>query len=138
MKLSISLPDSVTKELEIRSSGNISGTIAQQIERYTMSLFQARLGLREKLSEPEMGLILDTLNGTMFIDTFSPAFIAQEIADAVRYDRSDEKWECDGEALIAKMAKFSYAENLAIVDAAERFWLEVKAGKTPPHQAMLR
>ena len=138
MKLSISLPDSVTKELEIRSSGNISGTIAQQIERYTMSLFQARLGLREKLSEPEMGLILDTLNGTMFIDTFSPAFIAQEIADAVRYDRSDEKWECDGEALIAKMAKFSYAENLAIVDAAERFWLEVAAGKNPTHKAMLR
>ena len=138
MKLSISLPDNVMTELEIRSSGNISGTIAQQIERYTMSLFQARLGLREKLSEPEMGLILDTLNGTMFIDTFSPAFIIQEIADAVRYDRSDEKWECDGEALIKKMAQFSYAENLAIVDAAERFWLEVSAGKSPTHKAMLR
>ena len=138
MKLSISLPDNVMTELEVRSSGNISGTIAQQIERYTMSLFQARLGLREKLIDAEMGLILDVLNGTIFIDAFSPAFIAQEIADAVRYDKSDEKWECDGEALIAKMAKFSYAENLAIVDAAERFWLEVSAGKSPAHSAMLR
>ena len=135
MKLSISLPDNVTKELEIRSSGNISGTIAQQIERYTMSLFQARLKLRDVLTEAEMGLILDVLNGIFIV---SPAYIIQEIADAVRYDRSDEKWECDGEALIAKMAQFTYAENLAIVDAAERFWLEVSAGKNPSHQAMLR
>ena len=138
MKLSISLPDNVMTELEVRSSGNISGTIAQQIEHYTMSLFQARLGLREKLIDAEMGLILDVLNGTIFIDTFSPAYIIQEIADAVRYDKTDEKWECDGEALIAKMAKFTYAENLAIVDAAERFWLEVAAGKNPNHRAMLR
>ena len=138
MKLSISLPDNVMTDLEIRSAGNISGTIAQQIERYTMSLFQARLGLREKLIDAEMGLILDVLNGTIFIDAFSPAFIAQEIADAVRYDKSDQQWQCDGEALIAKMAKFTYAENLAIVDAAERFWLEVAAGKSPTHKAMLR
>lgn len=138
MKLSISLPDNVMTELEIRSSGNISGTICKQLERYTMSLFQARLGLREKLTAPEMGLILDVLNGTIFIDTFSPAFIIQEIADAVRYDKSDEKWECDGEALISKMTKFTYAENLAIVDACERWWLEVSAGKNPSHEAMLR
>ena len=138
MKLSISLPDNVMTELEMRSSGNISGTIAQQIERHMMNLFQARLGLREKLTDPEMGLILDVLNGTAFIDTFSPAFIIHEVADSIRYDKSDEKWACDGEALIAKMAKFTYAENLAIVDAAERFWLEVGAGKNPTHKAMLR
>jgi hypothetical protein len=78
------------------------------------------------------------LNGTIFIDTFSPAFIIHEVADSIRFDKSDEKWLCDGEALIAKMAKFTYAENLAIVDAAERFWLEVSAGKNPSHEAALR
>ncbi len=45
------------------------------------------------------------------------------VADSLALDDLAEKWGVDGPGLLAKGARYTYAQNAAIVDAVERWWL---------------
>jgi len=128
-KYSISLPAGIVGEIQDRE-GDRSSIITQSLERYFVILTQARRSLRQKLSNDEMAMILDVLNGTIFLDTRSLTLVYAEIDDSLP-DGLAEKWHVDGLALVEKLRSLSYTESVALVDAAERWWKTVSDGKQP-------
>lgn len=72
-------------------------------------------------------LIFDALNGVWMQEPASLAVngLPLEVADAVRLNRLHDKWgvgDREAAALVDRLYSAPFAERLAIVDAAERFW----------------
>lgn len=63
--------------------------------------------------------LLDALRGTLW-ESWNVTLLWADIADA---EGLGAKWQIDQDALVARLRGLSYAECLATVDAAERFWL---------------
>lgn len=126
-KFSISLPPKIVDALAIRE-GERSPIIASSLERYFEILRRELTSLR--LSRGEMGMILDVLNGTAFSEPFSMQLLDAEIEDALQ-DSYAEKWEIDGPALVHKLRAASFAQKVAVIDAAERWWYRVGRGERP-------
>lgn len=126
-KFSVSLPENLTSELAARE-GERSTILARSLGRYFEIL---RRELRTlNLSRGEIGMILDVLNGTLFAEPFSIQLLDAEIEDAL-VDGYAEKWEIDGPALATKLRNASFAQKVAVVDAAERWWNRVGQGDQP-------
>lgn len=105
---------------ELRQRGdNRSGTVNRDLERlYTLY----KHALQEvDLSTDEACLICDVLNGT-WTDVTSARYLAAEVADGIKLNALDQKWEVDGKALVGKLDALDRLHALALVDAAERFW----------------
>ena len=141
-KFSISLMPNVISEIEARAhatGGERSATINRMIDRYTTLLNDSRRHLREILTDAEIGLVLDVFNGTLFAEPFSIQLVAKEIEDSL-VDGYAEKWKCDGPELVHKLNGLSYADQVALVDAVERWWNRVSAGesKLKPAEALKR
>lgn len=137
-KLSVSLmPETMTQiNKRIDYEGDRSPAINKQLDRYFSLLDRARRELRAILTDKEMGLILDALNGTGFFDTFSLYFVGMEIADAV--GDLAEKWEVDGSVLVAKMDALTDAQKVALVDAVGVWWNRVAKGEQPEYKEALQ
>lgn len=135
-KLSFSLPPDLVAELDARGDER-SHTLTRHMERYLNILATSRRRLADQLNDQEIGLILDTLNGTLFSEPFSISMLPLQIRDALD-DHLDEKWQVDGPALVEKLKALSYADQVALVDAAERWWERVGRGenKLPPGEAL--
>jgi hypothetical protein len=56
-------------------------------------------------------------------DVYAPLTVAMEVPDAIRLNGDDEKWGVDGPRLVDRLRAATYAELLALVDLAERFWM---------------
>ena len=136
-KLSISLPPALVAELDARGDER-SGTLARHMERYLAILDASHRRLADLLSDAEIGLVLDTLNGTRFADTISIQLVHAEVAYAISMDRLDRKWKVDGPALVKKRRALSYADSAALVDAVERWWNRSAAGEVPKPGEALR
>ncbi|WP_374713122.1 hypothetical protein [Symbiobacterium terraclitae] len=110
--------DAVTNR--VRGPRERSATIARDLDRlYTLY----KLALREApLAVGEACLICDVLNGTL-MDASSVAMLWAEVADGIRLDGLDKKWGVDGEALVKRLKGLDRLTCLALVDAAERFWV---------------
>ena len=106
-----------SEELGFRSRSSMISAIA---ERYSEII---RRSIRE-LSVPEWCLIFDVLNGCWMIDSSAIAAkgLAHQIADATQLDAAGSKWDVDGLSLARRVAGMTFAEQMAIIDAAERFW----------------
>lgn len=79
------------------------------------------------LSIDEACCICDVLNGSGDFALYDPEtdhwpFVRAEIEDGIRLNKTDEKWDVDGAALLQKLRGCEPVELLAIADAAERFW----------------
>lgn len=109
---------------EVSPGDNMSAVINASLERYAAVLAAGRRRLMETFEESEMGLIIDALNNPMFRDPKSIALISQSIEDAIDMDNAATKWNVDDAALTDKLAGLSYAEQVALVDAIERYWLD--------------
>lgn len=126
--ITVRLTPPVFAELEARAGderGEGLPTVAQvAISRYI------EICRREApdLAEPEWNLIRDSLNGVWLTEELggpsSVAFITAEIEDSIRLNKYDEKHGVDAKKLRAKMATWTYANKVAIVDAVERWWRE--------------
>lgn len=110
---------------------NLSGAVNKSLERYEAVLEDARRRLLDILTDNEMALVLDVLNGTMFSDTISIRMVWVEIKDGITMEGLDQKWQIDGPALVEKIQKLTYSENCALIDASERWWNFVAAGTQP-------
>lgn len=108
-------PDSEDEGFRSRSSmlSAIADRYAEIVRRSTPDL-----------STPEWCAIFDILNGCWMID--QPAMqatgLAHQIADAAEMDGLGEKWQIDALDLARRVAALTFAEQIAIIDTAERFW----------------
>ena len=79
------------------------------------------------LTRGEWAAIFDTLNGTWLaaeVGEIDPArYLWAEIADNPGVG---EKWGVDQSALVSTLRALSYAESIAVAEAAQRFWQECK------------
>lgn len=131
-KWTISFMPEVAEDLERRFDvdGERSMRVNQQLERYFAIMENCRRHLRSILSEKEIGLVLDALNGTLH-DTYSIPLAWAGVADAIELDGLDRKWGVDGAALVEKLKGLDYAQACALVDAVEIWWNRIGAGEQP-------
>ncbi len=142
-RLSITIPAHTLAHVEARQarsgeeqSYDRSSIIAKSLDRYFYALAAARRGLRERFSAGEQGLLLDVANGALFASPCAIGFLEHEVAAAL-VDGAAEKWHVDGPALMKKLKELSYAEKLALIDAAERWWNRAARGEHPEAGEML-
>lgn len=109
-------------EEEIQERGG-AGIVERDLQRY-YALLSHELG-RVSLTRNEACLICDALNRTLTDMRVNPkSVLYAEIADSIELERTDQKWEVDASAILAKIQAMTIAQAAAIVDAAERFWHE--------------
>ena len=142
-RLSITMPAHTLEQVKARQanpqdeqSTDRSATIAKSLDRYFYALNSARRGLRERFSAAEQGLLIDVLNGTLFASPCAIGFLEHEVADGI-VDGLAERWHVDGAALMKKLKALSYAEKLALIDAAERWLHRAGRGEQPQAGEML-
>lgn len=75
-----------------------------------------------QFSVGEACLLCDTCNGWL-VTPSSYCCIWMEVEDGIELNGLDEKWEVDGPRFIKRLKNLSPAENLAVIDAIER-WFE--------------
>ena len=135
----ITLRPDVLSGLETRMVGvyKLSPTIRTQLQRYFVLLRNTCVGLREKLTKEEIGLLTDALNG-IEAGPLVPPPIVEQIANAVKFDALDEKWGVDRVDLLQKLWNLSDVEKLVLVDAVERWWIRVQKGESPEVKKALK
>lgn len=125
------MPDDHMAALEARGDSP-SASARLMLDRYLDTLARARKALRKRLTGEECGMLVDILNGTATQasghNLWHPPMLAAEVEDSLEDDYA-EKWGCDGPALAQKLAALTPAEEFAIVDAVERFWLAHSRGE---------
>lgn len=95
-----------------------AGTTARRdLTRYYALL----AGITPKFTKAEAALIMDALNGIM-LDQYTFRLLWAEVADAIRMDNLDRKWNVDGESLVERLRSLHPAEMMALLDAVERAW----------------
>jgi hypothetical protein len=135
-KYSVSLQPEIVSEIN-RREGERSTIINTSLDRYFAILSRARRSLAQIISDDEMALILDAINGIVHVDTISVQLVYAEIEDSLA-DGLAEKWSIDGPALVEKLRGLTYAENMALVDAGERWWKRVSDSENPTPGDALR
>lgn len=80
-----------------------------------------------ELTEGEASLIVDACNGVIW-EPWSVGLLPASIADAITCEQLDKKWSVDGKQLVEKLRKLTYTQKLAVIDAAERFWVNAAEG----------
>lgn len=119
--ISITLEPEVIEKIETRSEGSsISAIIERDLGRL-YSLLSGALKTTE-LSIAEACAIVDVCNGWLILNVQDAQFLYANIEDADKLDGLGKKWKIDAQALAKKLKTYSLLQNLAIVDAAERFW----------------
>ncbi|WP_019022937.1 hypothetical protein [Thioalkalivibrio sp. ALE23] len=135
MKRSIYCSDPIEKLLSQYDPGDdgepmrsTSGAINTAVDRYlevvrrSMPAFQLN----------EWGLIFESLNGVWMQEGAGmiEGSLKLGISDSISLDRLDQKWEVEGDALLAKLQALTYCQQVAVIDAAERFWSQPNRGST--------
>lgn len=110
--------DDLQQRCDMPTDARATQIAARDLDRYYTLLQRAM----PKFSEPEASLIVDALNGTLS-EPHTAHLLWAEIDDAIQLDQLDKKWGVDGPALVQRLRSLSPFEAMAVVDAAERFWL---------------
>lgn len=122
--IAITIDPDVLRWVDERAD-NRSEQINGDLTRYYRLLAEMRPTLRERFSPEEISLILDACNGWM-MDVSAPAHIWVEVADAIRLNQIDAKWEVqDGQALVQRIRGLSWIESIALADSITRWWQAV-------------
>ena len=104
----------------IKERGGVSPVIERDINRlydmYSRALRQV------SLTGEEACLIVDCLNGAIH-DANSAPMMWASVADGIELDGLGTKWNVDGPALVDKLIGLTEIQSMAIIDAAERFWV---------------
>lgn len=107
---------------------NRSEEINGSLTRYYRLLAETRPTLRERFSPAELSLILDACNGWL-MDLQSPTYIWIEVADSVRLNGLDTKWEVTNpDDLVQRVRALSWLEAVTLADAITRWWHAVGEG----------
>jgi hypothetical protein len=104
--------DSITVSARINAIG----------DRYAEIMRRAQI--EKRFSEPEWNLLRDSLNGVYKQPASQIARLWHGIEDSIELDGLADKWEVNGEALLAKLRGLSFVEEVAAVESVERWWIE--------------
>jgi len=125
--VSITIEPDVLAGIDERAD-NRSEQINGDLTRYYRLLAEIRPTLRERFSPAELLLILDACNGWM-MDFAAPAYIWMEVANAIRLNGLDKKWEvAEPGDLVQRLRDLSVLESIALADAITRWWHAVGEG----------
>lgn len=103
-----------------------SGRVNQVLDRYAEILRRERI---EKLfTDAQWNALRDLLNGTLS----EPAelirgSLAMSWEDSIE-DGIAEKWDVDPQSMQQKLAALTYVQEVAIVEAVERWWRDQRDG----------
>lgn len=133
MKRSIYCSDPIERLLEQRAEDHsgfrsVSGVLNACADRYLEIVRRSMPTLRVE----EWALIFDSMNGVWMQDQAGMlgGALGLGIRDSISLDGLDKKHEVDGDALLAKLDALTYCQQVAVVDAAERFWAAPNEGET--------
>lgn len=125
-RISLRIPDHLRQvaDLDAGDLASPSARIAGILDRYGLLMARST----PQLTRAEWCLILDAING--WASAYEPAElaasgIAAEVADHVKLNGADDKWglsRAQAMGLAHRIHEMHPAEQLAIVDRAERFW----------------
>lgn len=97
--------------------------------RTEMVLWRATLDAelrRQRLNLPELGMIADVCNGTIWPDAIglTLGMVAADVSDAIAADPDvwGEKWDVDEDQVLAKLLALGPAADHALADALARWW----------------
>lgn len=124
-KINIFFDEELLKELKSRIDpvrGNLSEQIRESLSRYYYLLSWERNSIKNYFTGPELSLLCDICNGTLF-EPHSINMIVAEVEDA----ENDyfEKWTVNQKELITKLNSMNITQSAALVDSIERFWAEI-------------
>lgn len=108
-------------EAVLAGGESLSGSINRIADRYYEIIRRSRIDL----SDAELAAVCDALNGWLA----EPAATisggpALEVEDALA-DGLAERHGIDGRALLAKLRRLTFAQEVALVDSVEQFWRAV-------------
>jgi hypothetical protein len=130
------LDSKIIEQIEARAD-NRSETVNTNLEFYY--LLRRRAPLKALLTDGELYLICDAMNGTM-IDAMSVKYLRHEIVDAIELNSLDSKHGVDKHALDKKFAHMTLTDLVALADAVRIFWSRVGKGennKSPSEMGIL-
>ena len=136
--ITMRLPQSLRQQAEARGE-DLSSGLRDSLERYYALLARARRGLEGRFTVGERGLLLDAWNGmfppeaALLAENNVVLLEAQDIpAEAFR------KWSASREALLGELSTLTPLEQVALVDALERWWRASKFGFAPRVEDLLK
>lgn len=111
----------LSAQMGVGDDAPLGSTARRDLERYYAIV---RDELRQlPLTRNEVLLVLDAMNGVLVEPPMMyRGAVLLDVADHIRLNAADEKWDVDGEALIRRLEALSPGTLMAIVDMAERFW----------------
>jgi hypothetical protein len=71
-------------------------------------------------TEQEALLVVDTLNSVLW-EPFSVPLLVANVEDSIAEGLA-EKWDVDGDALLAKLRALTYTQTLAVIAATRKWW----------------
>lgn len=92
----------------------LGAVASRDLERY----YEALKRSLPTFERSEALAIMDVCNGTLW-ESWSVPLLWASVDDS---EGLGQKWGIDQPALVARLRQMTYAEALAVVDAAERFW----------------
>lgn len=103
-----------------------SGRVNQVLDRYAEILRRERV--EKMFSDAQWNALRDLLNGTLS----EPAelirgSLAMSWEDSIE-DGIAEKWDVDPQSMQQKLAALTYVQEVAIVEAVERWWRDQRDG----------
>ncbi len=125
----IHLPDETLARLRTTSDdGTLSASIHRTVSRYTELIRRTQQALAGRFTPAEMDALRDVANGWLADPAATiPGGLAAEWEDAL--PEIGEAHEVDGAAVLARLQALTPAEDFALVEAIERHWREVAAGR---------
>lgn len=121
--------------LQVRARGDGDADAMRTITaRYLALLAMGRTVARAALDPDEVGAIIQMLNGSI-LDETSAHLVWMEIADV---QGELAQWGIDTQLLSEKLQRLGPLVNVAVADAAERYWRAVGHGiQADPRVALL-
>lgn len=127
-KKSISFQTELYQLLEIRKDEGAGGTrsevINRDLSRYYRLLFTSQIEIFKKFTSLELTGIFVSLNGSLNTK-ISEGLLYQNVADSHAYGELAGIEGLEATPLLEKISDLNYAEQVAVIDLAERFWIEV-------------
>lgn len=131
-KITVIFSEAQTKALSGRTDivrGGMSETIREGLDRYLVLLSAGQSSLKGKFTAAELTLLVDISSGSMYTANNLLCGVCNNARDT-----GDEYYSAhniDRTKLLAQLGSLTPAENAALVDAIERYWIAAGAGFTP-------
>lgn len=109
----------------IDDSTTVSARVNQIGDRYAEIM--RRVQIEKRFTDAEWNLLRDSLNGVYKQPASQIARLWHGIEDSIELDGLADKWEVDGDALLAKLRDLQFVDEVAVVECVERWWIESAA-----------